>query len=188
MMKIARISIPLLVIVGLLGCAAREKTAINVQPTTEELPDLAVAKPRTHQMDVAVEGRPGTPIEPLTPDFKEPELTPEERAALGRDEPTYEPLLYNLPGRAPGSTVAFEYTMPRVAVYGVGAAQSGVTAWAPRVIAWGDADASIGLSTTTPPTGHAGEVRGPIGGVGMSDSLKVGYGMPVERSRVDPLP
>ncbi len=98
-----------IVIVGVLasllsGCA-QQSTAIMVKPSPDESPRLDELQPLPNSMTVRVPGRDEQPLVTLTPTFKEPELTPAERAALGQDLNPYKPLLYALPYRQPGQTV-----------------------------------------------------------------------------------
>jgi hypothetical protein len=79
---------------GLGGCAQPKNVAITTKPSSEELPKL----PRVETVSeaaVAVEGRPSETGLRLVPDFKEPELTPEEKAALGPEQVHFKFLPYN---------------------------------------------------------------------------------------------
>ena len=80
-----------------LGCAAQGTRATPV-PTDDELPSRVEATEPSIQATVAVEGQQAQPQIDLAPAFKEPELTPVEKKALGITEPTYKPLLFPFPG------------------------------------------------------------------------------------------
>ncbi len=84
----------------LAGCAQRD-AAVTATPTADELPELAYLKPFI-PANIIVEGRDhSAPLVQLVPDFSEPELTAEERAALGQDGPEYKFLLYGRPPFGP---------------------------------------------------------------------------------------
>lgn len=111
------------------GCA--RPAATTVAPTQDELPKL-VETERILPISVAVEGRHEEPRVLLVPEFKEPELTPEERAALGEEpEPInwwefYRPFR---PGR-----VSRDFGGVSANVHGVGGAAAGLTGFRPLTI------------------------------------------------------
>ena len=80
-----------------LGCAG-PGSRVTPAPTADELPSHAEETEPACQAVVAVQGRQAEPRIDLAPSFKEPELTPAERKALGKEEPTYKPLLFDFPG------------------------------------------------------------------------------------------
>ena len=80
-----------------LGCAA-PGTRVPPAPTDDELPSHVEASEPFIQATVAVQGQQAQPQIDLAPSFQEPELTPAERKALGKEEPTYKPLLFPPPG------------------------------------------------------------------------------------------
>jgi len=87
-----------------LGCAAPERRFEAVQPAPGELapmPELDPGMP----VSVGIEGRGDAPRVVLVPDFKEPPLTPEERAALGEREDRIRRLDYTLPDDLPSPRV-----------------------------------------------------------------------------------
>lgn len=74
------------------GCAQNNQ-AIAAKPTTDELLQLKERETPV-QATVAVEDRDHQAAMQLVPDFKQPELTPEERAALGQEPLDYKFLPY----------------------------------------------------------------------------------------------
>ncbi len=95
--------IGLFVLTVLVGCASDKNVAVTASPHEEELLTL----PQTHRVVpavVAVEGRSGHPQLNLTPDYKVPELTEEEREALGI-APEMEFLKHDIGYTPPDSTV-----------------------------------------------------------------------------------
>ena len=80
-----------------LGCAA-PGTRVPPAPTDDELPSHVEASEPFIQATVAVQGQQAQPQIDLAPSFQEPELPPAERKALGKEEPTYKPLLFPPPG------------------------------------------------------------------------------------------
>ncbi len=86
------------------GCVAPERRSGPVRPAPGELqamPELDPGMP----VSVGIEGRGDAPRVVLVPDFKEPPLTPEERAALGEREDRIRRLDYTLPGDLPSPRV-----------------------------------------------------------------------------------
>jgi hypothetical protein len=67
------------------GCA--RPTSLNMAPTQDEMPHLAMPE-RVLPVSVGVEGRREEPFTLLVTDYKPPELTPEERTALGIEPET----------------------------------------------------------------------------------------------------
>ena len=76
------------------GCATPKATTIA--PTEDELPHFKQIE-RTLSISVGVEGRGEAPRVLLVPSFEEPELTAEERAALGEEEPGIDWLEFYVP-------------------------------------------------------------------------------------------
>lgn len=110
--RLSAISFQLLAAVGvgiavclILGCAQPKRLAA-VKPSHDELPVLAEIQPSAQQASVKVQGRDATGRTVLVPEFKEPPLTPEERAALGEKEPLVKLLQFEDLTRVPGSPVA----------------------------------------------------------------------------------
>jgi hypothetical protein len=87
------------------GCASSEKRLSVLPPTPEELPDIPTRHESHVQASIAAERDPDQPRFILVPDFREPPLTPEEKAATGKLDPPYRLLPYALRRRAPGQAV-----------------------------------------------------------------------------------
>jgi len=102
----ARLSLAL--VCGLLAGCAQQNPAITAMPSKAELPKLEPVQRRT-QAAVTAEGRGTESRFHLVPDFKEPELTAEEKAVLGLDKLHYKFLPYNELSRPAGSRVSNEY-------------------------------------------------------------------------------
>lgn len=79
---------------GLTGCGPPKNVAITTKPSTEELPTIPQVE-HISQATVAVEGGPMPTEFRLVPEFKPPELTAEEKAALGPAAVHFKFLLYN---------------------------------------------------------------------------------------------
>jgi hypothetical protein len=84
------------------ACAPRGNVAITTVPSSEELPVLRRVE-RVSQAAIAIEGGPVLTESRLVPDFKEPELTAEEKAALGPEPVHFKFLPYNELSLPPGS-------------------------------------------------------------------------------------
>ncbi len=162
------------VCLGIVGCASQDK-AVTADPTPEELPRMPEVRQHYAQGDVKVPGRRQTPRAVLTPDFEEPPLTPEERAAVGEDKPEYEPLLHPYRGHIVGTGVGNWYGGQDVAI---GAASRRV-AVAPVDTRWVH---TYGLDSFTVQIGlpsriaHRDGITPPPGHVGPWDGLDVGIG------------
>jgi hypothetical protein len=76
------------------GCA-QKNPALTAQPTAEELP-VPERSGDTATIVVGVEHGRAERATRLVPDFKPPELTSEEKAALGEEPPRHKFLPYNL--------------------------------------------------------------------------------------------
>jgi hypothetical protein len=87
------------------GCAQQDNVAITTKPSSEEMPVLRQVE-HVSQATVAVEGGPVQTESRLVPDFKLPELTAEEKAALGPERARFKFLLYNELSLPAGSTLA----------------------------------------------------------------------------------
>ncbi len=86
------------------GCTQPKNVAITTKPSSEELPELPHVETLS-EATVAVEGRPpGTGLR-LVPDFKVPELTAADKAALGPEKVHFKFLPYNELSLPVGSTV-----------------------------------------------------------------------------------
>lgn len=97
-----RLIIVCIALAGATGCAQRD-VAVTAQTTAAELPDFSALEP-IQQANVAVEGQAHASRLHWVPEFKEPELTDEERAALGEDMSDFKFLLYDL-GPVPNTGV-----------------------------------------------------------------------------------
>jgi hypothetical protein len=86
------------------GCGPPKNVAITTKPSSEELPQLAPVEHVT-EVTVAVEGGPTETGFRLVPEFKEPELTAAEKAALGPEKVHFKFLPYNELSLPPNSTV-----------------------------------------------------------------------------------
>lgn len=107
---------------ALLGGCASKREAARVKPSPDEMPQLAELRVKTQQASVYAEGQRGAPRLALVPDFKEPELTAEERAALGQRELVYRPLLYPDAVRSPNRPVGNMYAEVETFAWGRGGA------------------------------------------------------------------
>jgi hypothetical protein len=105
------------------GCAPRQQQrAVTATPSPEELPRFTKLE-RIIPANVQIEHRGIDPRLKLVPELKEPELTAEEKAALGETEPLFKFLLYGEPSRPAGSRVAPWYGGVAAYVYGYGGAE-----------------------------------------------------------------
>ena len=163
---------------SIVGCAQRAST-VTAMPTDDELPPMKQAQSGNLQVSVKVEGRQEEPGVPLVPSFKEPELTAEERAALGKDGPVFHPLLFMDAVRSPGSTVGSWYGGVEAYTWGRGGFDVFLDRPAVmphRVTDWGGADVGIGSGSamagaTYPP------IR-PITETGRESGVEVGIDRP----------
>jgi hypothetical protein len=115
--------LPLLGAALLLGGCASEKARrshVLAPPHQEELLQMERIDRRPTQVIAVVEGDNEAPRLTLVPDFAEPELTPEERAALDQREIYYEPLTYPDAARDPARGVLPRYAGPQVGTAGRG--------------------------------------------------------------------
>lgn len=103
--RIAPISCALLA--SLCGCAAKnaaqsvDRPAIQEKPHIAELPHFAESH-QTLPVKVGVEEYTDEPRIVYVPSYEEPELTPEEKKAVGEDkEPVFDELVFRKPQRGP---------------------------------------------------------------------------------------
>lgn len=89
------------------GCTQRDPT-IAEPPSHAELPQI-IPTERTLPVRVDIAHRGREPTVRLVPDFTEPELTAEEKEALGQREPWIVLLPYKPPYRQYGSTAGPDY-------------------------------------------------------------------------------
>jgi hypothetical protein len=151
-MRVAVVIVTLGALGGVLsGCAQQNQTVI-VKPGPDESPRLEELEPPAHALKVKVPGRDERPLVTLTPDFREPELTPAEREALGQDPTPYKPLLFALPFRAAGQPVGNFYAGQSVAVSGQGGS-AGAVGFTPQAYKLGPfGGQAVGTLSRTPPS------------------------------------
>ena len=104
-MSMLRILLTTALALGLfVGCAQR-KNAVTAMPSDDELPKFSES--HTAQQGT-VTAEPGAPDQRphLVPNYREPELTPEEKLALGPEPLSYKFLPYNIESIPLGSTVS----------------------------------------------------------------------------------
>lgn len=77
------------------GCAQRDDRTLTAAPSTAELPTIPNVERTIPAHIMAAPSHRGSRI-PLVADFADPELTPEEQAALGLDRPAYEFLKHDI--------------------------------------------------------------------------------------------
>ena len=103
------------------GCAQRDQ-AVSIPPTSDELPQIKSIQRHLPAIVIAENPRNDSRVR-LVPSFKQPELTPEERAALGQEPLDFEFLLYE-PFRPPGSLVGLWFGGVQTAIHGYGGASA----------------------------------------------------------------
>ena len=84
------------VVLGAVGGCARTAATTSLSPTLDELPHFRQVE-RVLPVSVGVEGREPALGGPLVPSFEEPELTPEEIAALGQKAERFDWLEFYVP-------------------------------------------------------------------------------------------
>ena len=82
------------------GCAQTAAPITAHAPTLEELPPPD-ARERVLPVRVGVDGRGNEPQVSLAPTFEAPELTPEEKEAVGETDPPFDVLAFYRPARGP---------------------------------------------------------------------------------------
>ncbi|MBK9126445.1 MAG: hypothetical protein IPM13_01410 [Phycisphaerales bacterium] len=108
----------------LVGCAtppAGESIRTSA-PTPDEYPRVSVREDALIQASVVAERDRHEPRTRIVGEFKEPELTPEEKQALGKVDPPYRLLAHLYPLRRPNSTISSEEGLQ----VGVGPAGRGI--------------------------------------------------------------
>gem|GEM_PF-2860692 len=121
----------------LVGCVG-DNAAVTVAPSHDELPTIAAAEPSV-PITVAVE-RPAAPAGPrLVPILKEPELTPQEAAAIGQPAVEFKFLPYNELWLQPGAPIGSWWGGVRTAMSGRGGPASirGAATRGVGVAGWG---------------------------------------------------
>ncbi len=109
----------------LAGCASKN-VAISAPPTSDELPNLSRLERRL-PVRVDVEGRSHYEARTqLVPDIREPELTPEEREIMGKQEIVLRQLPYALANKPVESHVAPWYNDLRTGAQGYGGCDVGL--------------------------------------------------------------
>ena len=152
------------------GCARRDR-AISTKPSADEIPRLEELGQKTQQASVYVEGQGRQPRLQLLPSFEEPELTPEERVALGYEESPYKPLLYYDAVRSPDSILGNWSAGVETYAWGRGGAQ-----WfqdRDTYISWVSSDfesMEVGYNWPAPQTGGVYGAKSPAGMVGPSEA------------------
>jgi hypothetical protein len=87
-----------LVLAGLIGCTARETDSVRTIPvSSDETPNLRLEQYNVSAAAVGVEGQQNTPRLRLVPKYEPLELTPEEKRALGIEEPLIDFLAFYRP-------------------------------------------------------------------------------------------
>ncbi len=99
------------------GCAAPERRLEPLRPAPGELQPMPELDPGV-PVSVGIEQRGAAPRVVLVPDFKEPPLTPEERAALGQREDRMRRLDYALRDELPSPRVGRWWGGVQAGVYG----------------------------------------------------------------------
>jgi hypothetical protein len=128
-----------------IGCAHGPKST-TVAPTHDELPQFKELEPTIYAI-VGVERRTTQGLVQLVPEFKEPPLTADEKAALGQPKPEYKFLLYPAPGWPAGSHVAPWDGGITAAQYGYGGPET-TYGW-PTSVARSGGRAGIAVGTDT---------------------------------------
>lgn len=130
MIAFRRLCIPALVACAWFACGCQgQKAAITPAPTLEELPSIRATE-RVIPAKVAVEGAPIAPRRLLVPPLELPQLTQEEKVALGLDKPDpFADLLASYPPRPdPARGVSPQDTGFTAAIYGRAGGQIGTEA------------------------------------------------------------
>lgn len=162
---------------ALSGCAPQRDVAVATAPAPHELPDPAYAE-RVIPANIQVEGAADLPRRPLVPEFVEPQLTAEERRALGEREEVIEFLKYELPGRFARRNVGSWLAGPAVSVHGQAIA---TTATTPATRRYGHLDADgppavqadfFGVSISAQDSSG----KTPVAGVGNREGIHVETG------------
>jgi hypothetical protein len=107
-----------------LGCAQRD-AVVTAMPTPEELPELGGEYATPMQASVGVEGQILRHRARFVPDFTEPELTAEEKVAIGEDFEPYEPPFAAQELSSVGPLQAPWYGGQEAYAWGIGGADSG---------------------------------------------------------------
>ncbi|MCK4341748.1 MAG: hypothetical protein KAY37_08505 [Phycisphaerae bacterium] len=158
------------------GCEKRGRD-VTVMPAPHELPPLEYVRRSPHQGEVKVIGRVEEPVVALVPSFEEPELTPEERAAVGEDGPEYKPLLFNDLVWTPSTSVGDWYGGINTYASGLGGADTiheSMVTQRYHVSGWGGA--AIGIGANVPLPGHTYRPDWRFRAVGPAGGLSVGIG------------
>ena len=109
------------------GCAAPRAT--SEPPTLDELPKIEFTE-RVLPATIGVEGTSEDPTVMLVPSFEEPELTPEERLALGESAESFNWLEFYTP--LPGVLrICPDYGGPETGVTGIGGAAVWLSGFVP---------------------------------------------------------
>ena len=134
------------------GCAQRDKV-VTAMPTPEELPELGERYATPIQASVVVEGRVSGHRARFVPDFTEPELTPEEKVAVGEDWEPYKPPFSTPKLRSIDSLQGPWYGGQETYAWGLGGAEPGQVPEArlPRAFSfWGGQDVGVDRFSVQP--------------------------------------
>lgn len=156
-----------------LGCAASQPSA--PPPAADEIAPLSQERLTPYPVSTAVEGRSETAHPRLVPEFKEPSLTPEEKRAMGEEDPfyPYSALYRPRPGVEDGVSTDRGGVSTGVAVSPPTRAQRGVARDPAQA-----SDARAGASVSSGPAAQRAQTGAPRAGaqVGESGSVEVGAG------------
>jgi hypothetical protein len=151
-------------------------------PTLAELPNPAARPRRSIAAKVGIQQYRRPPQVPMVPDFKEPPLTPEERAALGEDQPKppdeFNTFAKNERGLEHG-VGPFEARVT-TATYGIGGAEVGLNPATSYYGSWGMGGFYAGIDFRSRPVAIGYESVTPRTGIGPESRVLSGEG--TERS------
>ena len=133
------------------GCARRQISA--VAPTSEELPNIE-QDTQIIPARIGVEGRRNERRLGLVQDYTEPELTPEERVALGEREDVINWLEFYVP-RPDNPRVWSEYGGVTPGIDGMANSGAGVYPWRSSCSVWNETGGTV-VGVHTDRTGSAG--------------------------------
>lgn len=170
------------------GCAQRN-VAVTAIPTSDELPEIKEIQ-RTIPASVGVAGRGDQPRVQLVPRFEQPELTREERAILGEEEPSFSFLPYEFHSYTTGSLVGTWYGGLQTFNRGRGGAQVSLARIRPLTRTGGTGSVAVAVDTFgsrvagTSAARHRRTAVGPRGGLKVS-SDRFGSKVAGRKSRWD---
>jgi hypothetical protein len=156
----------------LAGCAQPKNPAITAKPSSEELPVIPPPV-RTIEATVIVEGRAAEPRVQLVPEFKQPELTAEEKQALGIEPIHFKFLPYSVLPFPPGSRVGNWYGGVEAGshdysrVWSLGSAYRGITG----TTGWGGSVSAVDSASSRVSATYG--ARPGVGTAGPSSGIRV---------------